>query len=193
MSEARPIPLARLFRTAPLPPAPPSEAEVRASAEAHARAEADAEWGAHVAALEAAHAAELARVGSASAQQQVLSAELVAALEGRFAQALASLAFDIARQLMAAEPSLPSETLHMLIAEALAALPEGAAGVLHLAPDSLPHVTPPPGWRLHADPSLQQGSIRAEAGPALARASLPLRLEALAARIQTPPGMETPR
>ena len=181
--DVRAIPLARLLRNIPAVP-PRAQADIRAEIEAVARAQADAEWGRHVATLEAAHAVEIARLGEAATAERALAASLIDALEAQFKDALCTLALAINRQLLHAEPAIPAETLHALIADALAALPEGAAGMLHLSPTDLPHVAAPSGWRLHADPALAPGSLRAESGPALSRASLQLRFDRLAASME---------
>ena len=183
MPDVRAIPLARLLRSIPAVPAR-AEADIHAEAEAIARAQADTEWGRHVATLEVAHAADIARLGEAASAERALAASLIGALEVQFAEALCALALAINRQLLAAEPAIPAETLHALIADALSALPEGATGTLHLSPADLPTVTAPSGWRLHADPVLAPGTLRAEAGPALSRASLQLRFDRLAASME---------
>ena len=183
MPHVRAIPLARLLRSIPAIPTP-AEADIRAEAESSARAQADSEWGSHVAALEAAHAAEIERLGEAATAQRALTASLIDALEAQFADALCTLALAINQQLLAATPAIPPETLHALIADALATLPEGAAGTLHLSPEDLPHVSAPSGWQLHADPALAAGTLRAESGAALARAGIRLRFERIAASME---------
>lgn len=178
MSEARTVPLARLLR--PAAPAP-SPDEIRAEAEAQAHADADREWSARLADAEARHAADAAQAAGALASRSALTDNLLAALEERFAESLATLAHALARQVLGADPRLRPETLRALVADALAALPEGAAGTLHLSPQDVSALAPPPGWQLRPDPALSPGTVRAEAGPALARAGLALRLDALQA------------
>lgn len=183
MSDAQPVPLARLLRpsSAALPVIlpTPQEDDRLAEAEARARAEAVSEWQARLAAAEDRHAKVIAQADEALARQEQLTRDLLAALDRQFADSLAELAHAIVRQLLDAEPPFPADTLRALVAEAIAALPAGKAGTIHLAPQDLPGFAPSAGWRVQADPALGSGTIRVEAGPALARAGLSLRLEAL--------------
>ncbi len=128
------------------------------------------------AALRAEHAGELAE-----ARATVRCA--MAALDAALAESLAELAVDLCRAVLAAEPAVAPETLRSLVAEALAALPEGALGVVSVAPDALGAAEGllPPGWRVRADASLVAGVLRAEIDAATVTASLDRRLVQLAA------------
>jgi flagellar biosynthesis/type III secretory pathway protein FliH len=182
MSEAQPVPLARLLRPAPAAISTFMDDDRLADAGARARAEADHEWRARLTEAEEQHAKAMAQADEVLAQRERLTANLLAALDSQFAGSLATLAHAIVRQILEAEPPFPAETLRALVAEAIAALPEGEAGTIHLAPRDLPGFAPPAGWRFQADPALGSGTVRVEAGPALARAALSLRLEAFGAR-----------
>jgi len=180
MSRAHAVPLARLFAP-PLPDGPPPHvlraAELEA-ASAGARADAQAALLPRIEQLEAELAAErAARSADAAAQAEAVGAA-IAALQCSFAEAVAGLAVAIARQVLAAEPALQPETLATLVAQALEQAPEGNCGTLRLHPLHLPLAPAlPAGWRLVPDADLLPGSVVAEAGAWLARASLDLRLD----------------
>lgn len=182
MSDARAIPIAGLFRAAPSgPPVERLLAQREAAGLAAGRAEgaaalatARADWAEARAGLEARHRAELeaAAAGFSAAARS---------LEAALAELLPELALAIARKVLEAEPRVRVEPLASLVAEALAALPAGGGGTLHLAPELAVLLPAPEGWTLAADPALAPGEVRAELGASRVRASLLGRLDQLAA------------
>ena len=181
------VPLSRLF-AGPAPLAGPSVAErlqaVAAAAHADGVAEAEARLLPRIVALEseldrlaAQHAARL----EADAQR---AAATLSALETALADTVTSLGLAAARTVLGREPALGAETLALLVAEALAGLPDGAAGRLRMHPDDMAEAPAlPTGWTLVADPALAAGQVVAERGSALSAAGLAQladRLEAAA-------------
>ncbi len=182
MSEAvLAVPLSRLFGQ-PAPPARPSEAELHQRAVAAAfeagRAAGEAALRPRIAELDATVEALRARTSRELEAGARLSASVIAALDAALAEAVASLSLAVARQVLAAEPAIRQETLNVLVAEALAGLPQGASGVLRMNPEDAalaPRL--PSGWALVADPDLSPGDVIAERGSSLSATGLTLRLD----------------
>lgn len=185
------VPLSRLFvRPAP-PPAGPSPAERQRAAVAAAHAEGVAEAESRLLPRIAELEAELARLatdhGARLRAEAARTAALLSALEGAMAEAVTSLGLSAARTVLGREPRLDAETLGLLVVDALAGLPDGAAGLVRMHPDDLASAPAlPAGWACAADPALAPGRVVAERGSALSAAGLEARLSQLAEQMEQP-------
>jgi flagellar biosynthesis/type III secretory pathway protein FliH len=182
MSEpGRGVPLSRLFGRPQAPCGPPpaelQQQAVEAAFEA-GRATGEAALLPRLAALEAelsdAHTRNAQTLATAAARADAV----VAALDQALAGAVATLALAIARQVLGAEPTLGAETIHALVAEALAGLPAGAAGVLRMNPADAAHAPAvPTGWIVIADAARSPGDVLADCALGISAAGLSLRLD----------------
>jgi len=145
------------------------------SAAAEARAAQAAGHDRTIKAIETRHAAAMAALQSANDQS-------LQAIETAWAESLVAIAIAIARSITEVEPAIAGETVQSLLREALAALPEGAAGTLFLPPGA-PRPTPPAGWHIAEDPTLPAGTLRARADASVITASLDRRFAQLGARL----------
>lgn len=161
----------------PEAPSPAQQAEA-ARLDAITATQAAAE--ARIAALQSGWQAERARIESAHAEAlatlETRQFAMISALEEALAQALPALALTVARAALGAEPSSP--LIASLAAEAVAALPEAAAGTLRIATGQ-PHPQLP-GWSVVEDASLPPATVHAEVDATRITATLDLRLEQMA-------------
>jgi flagellar biosynthesis/type III secretory pathway protein FliH len=189
MSEAvLAVPVSRLFGQ-PVGVAEPSEAvrqqEALELAFEEGRAAAVAELGGRIAELEAEGAALRETHAAAGEAAARASAAAFAALEAALADGVAALGLAVARAALGAEPKLEAVTIRQLVSDALAGLPEGAAGSLRMHPDDAAHAPDlPSGWVVVADAALGPGHVLAERGSSLSAAGLYQRLEQLRARLE---------
>lgn len=186
MSEplAQPASLAKLFAA----PATSLEGTL-ASAQARSEAAVAAAWheGHAAATAELGDALESLQVSLAATERQRaleaaemhgLAGGMAMAIEKRFASALATLALAATETILNAQPEPGAATLESLIIQAASGL---GGGTLYLAPETVERARPlaPPGWTVAAREGLATGTVEAECGPALQRASLMDRLEQL--------------
>lgn len=190
MSEALlAVPVAQMFMP-PAPAAVPTDAERRMAAEAAAReagrSDAESCLLPRIAELEQTLAAERDQHAAALATADQRFADAFAALETALVHAITDLGLAVAQAVLAAEPRLGADTVAALVADALAGLPDSAAGKLRMHPSDI-SAAPllPPGWVLSPDPALPPGRVIAEAGPCLSAADLSQRLAQLGERMET--------
>lgn len=185
------VPFSRLF-AGPAAPAGPSAAERQQAAVdaafAAGEAAAEARLAPRIGALEAELDAQAARHAAQLEQAGRTAQAAMAALETALSEVVATLGLEVARHVLAREPGTGAETIGLLVADALAGLPEGSAGMVRMHPADAEAAPPlPTGWALVADPTLTPGELVAERGARLSAAGLALRLEQLAGRLEANP------
>jgi flagellar biosynthesis/type III secretory pathway protein FliH len=189
-TRVRAVPLSRLFVQAE-PEGPPPEdlrADELEAACAAVRAEVEGQLLPRIEQLQADLSAERAARTAEGAERARIADAALAALQQTLSDAVAGLALAVAGQVLAAEPQLGAQTLAALVAQALAQAPEGDSGTVRLHPLHVSAApSPPPGWRLLADPELAPGTVIAEVGPCLSLASIDLRLAQAADALEARP------
>lgn len=186
-AEARAIPIATLFRPAPLagPGLEALLAEREAAGAARGKAEAEARLRKKDIEQAGARQALLARHAAELASQAEAARAAIFTLETALAEALGSLAAEFARAVLRAEPAASAETLQSLADEALANVPPGSLGALCLHPEAAPQLAAclPAGWRIEPDAAIPPGTVRAQVDGATVTASLALRITQLSAHL----------
>ena len=175
--------IALLFAPADTPRHIPVEqriAQREALARDEALAAAHAESAQHIAELRQAWTNERIALEAAHAEAVAVAEATwratVNALDEAMAEALAPLVLAVARALLAIEP--PQQLVARLAAQAIAALPEGSAGTLRIAPGQ-PHPAVA-GWAVVEDESLPPATVRAELDATHVTTSLAAQLEQMA-------------